>query len=51
MNIQIVCGDSIILWRCFLVWNKDYIVIAIPFFMVLGTAGTLIEIAAIFFFF
>ena len=41
MNIQIVCGDSIILWRCFLVWNKDYFVIAIPFLMVLGTASTL----------
>ena len=39
MNIQIVCGDSIILWRCFVVWNKNYFVIAIPLCMVLGTAG------------
>ena len=53
MNIQIVCGDSIILWRCFLVWNKDFSVIAIPFFMVLGTAGTLWDLKSlpIFFFF
>jgi len=34
----IICGDSIIVWRCFLVWNKNYFVVAIPFCMVLGTA-------------
>jgi len=34
----IVSGDFILLWRCFMVWNKNYLVIALPSLMVLGTA-------------
>ncbi|KDR69694.1 hypothetical protein GALMADRAFT_145406 [Galerina marginata CBS 339.88] len=34
----IVSGDSIIIWRCFMVWNKSYFIIALPVCMVLGTA-------------
>ncbi|KAF8968800.1 hypothetical protein BDZ97DRAFT_1790714 [Flammula alnicola] len=34
----IVLGDMIIVWRCFMVWNKNYYVVALPVIMVLGTA-------------
>jgi len=34
----IVLGDSILVWRCFMVWSRNYYVIAFPCIMVLGTA-------------
>ncbi|TCD70023.1 hypothetical protein EIP91_005275 [Steccherinum ochraceum] len=31
-------GDSILVWRCFVVWNRDWRVIALPCIMVIATA-------------
>ncbi|TCD68133.1 hypothetical protein EIP91_011498 [Steccherinum ochraceum] len=31
-------GDSILVWRCYMVWNKDWRVIALPCLMVVATA-------------
>lgn len=36
----IVLGDIVLVWRCFMVWSKNYIVIAIPCSMVVATAIT-----------
>jgi hypothetical protein len=36
---QIVLGDSILVWRCFMVWSRNYYAIAFPCIMVLGTAS------------
>jgi hypothetical protein len=38
-KFQIVLGDSIVVWRCFMVWNRNFYVIAFPCLMVLGTAS------------
>ncbi|KAJ3576415.1 hypothetical protein NP233_g451 [Leucocoprinus birnbaumii] len=35
---EIVLADVVLLWRCFMVWNRNYYVIAFPAIMVLGTA-------------
>ncbi|KAJ3563353.1 hypothetical protein NP233_g8994 [Leucocoprinus birnbaumii] len=35
---EIVLGDSVLLWRCFMVWNRNYYVVAFPAIMILGTA-------------
>jgi len=34
----IVGGDWILIWRCFMVWNKSYYVVVLPLCMVIGTA-------------
>ncbi|KAH8101903.1 hypothetical protein BXZ70DRAFT_84752 [Cristinia sonorae] len=34
----IVLGDSILVWRCFMVWNRNWYVIILPVIMVIGTA-------------
>jgi hypothetical protein len=36
---QIFLGDSILVWRCFMVWNRNYYVIAFPCVMLFGTAS------------
>ncbi|KAF8509049.1 hypothetical protein JB92DRAFT_2814410 [Gautieria morchelliformis] len=35
---MIVLADTILVWRCFMVWNKNYYVIAVPSIMALATA-------------
>jgi len=34
----IVLADFVLLWRCFMVWNKNFYVIFIPTVMIIGTA-------------
>ncbi|PAV19446.1 hypothetical protein PNOK_0438000 [Pyrrhoderma noxium] len=36
----IVLGDIILVWRCFMVWSKNYVIIIIPCLMVVATAIT-----------
>jgi len=35
---MIVLADSVVLWRCYIVWNKNLFVIALPTIMIIGTA-------------
>ncbi|KAH8101905.1 hypothetical protein BXZ70DRAFT_1063915 [Cristinia sonorae] len=34
---SIILGDSILVWRCFMVWNSNWLVITVPSIMVLST--------------
>ena len=36
---KIVLGDLILIWRCFMVWNRNYYAIALPAIMLLGTTS------------
>ncbi|KZT59998.1 hypothetical protein CALCODRAFT_553941 [Calocera cornea HHB12733] len=35
---SLIVGDSIIVWRCWIVWRKKWVVVALPILMVVGEA-------------
>ena len=37
---QIVLSDAVVTWRAYLVWNKDWKVVAFPILTMCGTGGT-----------
>lgn len=34
-------ADSIVVWRCYVVWGKNKLIIALPVLLVMGTISTL----------
>ena len=39
IKFQIFLGDCILVWRCYMVWNRDWRVAALPSVMVVATGG------------
>ena len=37
--VQMFIADSIVVWRCYVVWGRNKYVIAIPVLLLLGTIG------------
>ncbi len=37
--LQSIIGDSVVVWRCYLVWSRDWRICVIPVLLLLGSAG------------
>ncbi|KAJ7129174.1 hypothetical protein C8R44DRAFT_699820 [Mycena epipterygia] len=45
---QSIVGDSVVVYRCWVLWNRNFLVVCIPFLMVFGSAASGYMTCAIF---